>query len=284
LRSAISVFGTAPYVLSQSSNASIDGEITDPNGAMVQGAHVVLISKDTKGSSTFVSDANGHYTFRNVLPGAYKLSVTAQSFGEYVQDGILVRVGYPIRQNVQLTLETTTQRVEVNADASPLNFENAELRGSIDPQVIEEVPLLVAGSMRSAANFASLLPGVARGSGDAAGAHVNGGQSQTGIVVLDGVALYNSSGTQGLTGAILDFPQSPDLISEFQVLTGAGCAFAATTAVWRRNFHRVPSNPIILRICTVPRRRHFQWVALAIRLIPRPSSVQPLVETSARAM
>ena len=39
------------------------------------------------------------------------------------------------------------------------------------------------------------------------------------VVVLDGIALYNSSGTQGLTGAVLDFPQSPDVISEFQVLT-----------------------------------------------------------------
>ena len=216
---AISVLGTASSVLSQSNNASISGEITDQNGAVVQGAHVVLTSKDTKESSTFVSDVNGLYSFRNVVPGAYELSVTAQGFGEYVQDGVLVRVGYPIRQNVQLKLETTIQRVVVDADASPLNFENAELRGSIDPQVIQEVPLLVSGSIRSAANFASLLPGVVRGSGDVAGAHVNGGQSQTGIVVLDGVALYNSSGTQGLTGAVLDFPQSPDLVSEFQVLT-----------------------------------------------------------------
>src|SRR5256886_4792165 len=216
---AISVLGTASSVLSQSNNASISGEITDQNGAVVQGAHVVLTSKDTKESSTFVSDVNGLYSFRNVLPGAYKLSVTAQGFGEYVQDGVLVRVGYPIRQNVALKLESTTQQVEVIADASPLNFENAELRGSIDPEVIQDVPLLVSGSIRSAANFASLLPGVVRGSGDVAGAHVNGGQSQTGIVVLDGVALYNSSGTQGLTGAVLDFPQSPDLISEFQVLT-----------------------------------------------------------------
>jgi hypothetical protein len=216
---AVSVLGSAPFVLSQSSNASINGEIMDQNGAVVQGAHVVLTSKDTKESSTFVSDANGLYSFRSVVPGAYKLSVTAQGFGEYVQEGILVRVGYPIRQNVQLKLQSTIQRVEVEADVSPLNFENAELRGSIDPQVIQEVPLLVSGSIRSAANFASILPGVVRGTGDAAGAHVNGGQSQTGIVVLDGIALYNSSGTQGLTGAILDFPQSPDVISEFQVLT-----------------------------------------------------------------
>ena len=216
---AISLLGAAPYLLSQSNNASIDGEITDPNGAVIPGAQVVLTSKDTKVTSTFVSDGSGLYSFRNVVPGTYQLTITAQGFGQYVQDGILVRVGYPIRQNVQLKLEATSQRVEVAADASALNFENAELRGSIDPQVIQEVPLLVSGSMRSAANFASILPGVVRGSGDAAGAHVNGGQSQTGIVVLDGIALYNSSGTQGLTGAILDFPQSPDVISEFQVLT-----------------------------------------------------------------
>ena len=216
---AVSILGAAPLILAQSNNASIDGEITDPGGAVVQGAQVVLTSTDRKQSSTFVSDANGLYSFRNVFPGTYQLTITAQGFGQYVQDGILVRVGYPIRQNVQLKLEASTQRVEVAADASALNFENAELRGSIDPQVIQEIPLLVSGSIRSAANFASLLPGVVRGSGDVAGAHVNGGQSQTGIVVLDGIALYNSSGTQGLTGAVLDFPQSPDLISEFQVLS-----------------------------------------------------------------
>ncbi|HVZ16495.1 MAG TPA: carboxypeptidase-like regulatory domain-containing protein, partial [Terriglobales bacterium] len=208
-----------PALWAQSNNASIVGVITDPNDALVPGAQITLTSKDTNQTSNFVSDANGYYSFQNVLPGTYQLTITAPGFAQYAQDGILVRVGYPIRLNVQLKLETSSQQVEVAANASALNFENAELRNSIDPQVIKEVPLLVSGSMRSAANFASILPGVVRGSGDAAGAHVNGGQSQTGIAVLDGIALFNSSGTQGLSGAINDFPQSPDVISEFQVLT-----------------------------------------------------------------
>src|SRR5947208_13302759 len=132
---AISVLGTASSVLSQSNNASISGEITDQNGAVVQGAHVVLTSKDTKESSTFVSDVDGLYSFRNVLPGAYKLSVTAQGFGEYVQDGVLVHVGYPIRQNVQLKLETTIQRVVVDTDASQLHYENLHLRANTVSQL-----------------------------------------------------------------------------------------------------------------------------------------------------
>jgi hypothetical protein len=140
---AILILASAPCLFSQSNNASIDGVITDPNGAVVQGANVVLTSKDTNQKSSFVSDPSGLYSFRNVVPGTYLLGVTAQGFGEYVQDGILVRVGYPIRQNIQLKLQATTQKVEVSADASALNFENAELRNSIDPEVIEQVPLLV---------------------------------------------------------------------------------------------------------------------------------------------
>src|SRR5260370_10626999 len=147
------MLGPAPLVLSQSNNASIDGEITDPNGAAVARASVDLRSKETNVSSHFVSDANGLYSFRNVVPGTYQLKVKAQGFGEYVQDDIMVRVGYPIRQNIALKLESTTQHVEVSADASPLNFENAELRSIIDPQAIDDVPLQFSVSIRYAANF-----------------------------------------------------------------------------------------------------------------------------------
>src|SRR5215467_12174953 len=155
---AVAFLGMTPYIMAQSNNASVDGEVHDPSRAAVVGAKVLLTSQDTKESSTFITDSNGLYSFRNVVPGTYQLRVTAAGFGEYLQDGILVRVGYPIRQNVELKLESTTQHVEVTADASPLNFESAELRDSIDPQVILDVPLLVSGSIRSAANFASLLP------------------------------------------------------------------------------------------------------------------------------
>ena len=79
---AMSVLAAAPYVLSQSNNASVDGVVHDPKGAVVAGAQVVLTSQDTKQSSTFVSDNNGLYSFRNVVPGTYQLRVTAPGFGE----------------------------------------------------------------------------------------------------------------------------------------------------------------------------------------------------------
>jgi len=100
---------TITTLRAQSNNASITGEITDPNGAVIQGAKVTLISKDTKQTSNYVSDGNGYYSFRNVLPGTYQLSITASGFAQYTQESILVRVGYPIRQDVQLKLQATAQ-------------------------------------------------------------------------------------------------------------------------------------------------------------------------------
>ena len=69
---AVLTLSAAPFLCSQSNNASIDGEITDPSGGVVPGANVTLVSKDTKETSTFVSDANGLYSFRNVVPGTYR--------------------------------------------------------------------------------------------------------------------------------------------------------------------------------------------------------------------
>ena len=106
---------TITNLRAQSNNASITGEISDPKGAVIQGAQVTLTSKDTKQTSNYVSDGNGFYSFRNVLPGTYQLTVIAAGFGEYTQEGILVRVGYPIRQDVHLKLQATSQSVDVAA-------------------------------------------------------------------------------------------------------------------------------------------------------------------------
>jgi len=57
------VLGIAPYMMAQSNNASVDGEIHDPQGAVVAGAKVVLTSQDTKQSSTFIADSNGLHDF-----------------------------------------------------------------------------------------------------------------------------------------------------------------------------------------------------------------------------
>ena len=175
-------------VFSQTNNALLNGQVTDPQGAVVSGARAVLVSKDTATSRTFTTDLSGYFAFPDVLPGTYQLQVTATGFTTFAQDNILVRVGYPVQVNVKMSLGTTNEKVEVSANASALNYENAEIRQGIDPQVIEDVPLLVSSGIRSAADFTLILPGVTRGEGEnrIVSASINGGQQSAGAAILDG--------------------------------------------------------------------------------------------------
>jgi hypothetical protein len=206
-------------LLSQINNAGVDGLITDSQGAVVPGANAALVSKETATSSTFVTDKTGYYTFPAVVPGNYQLRVTAQGFTVFVEDDIVVRAGFPVRVNVRLRVGSMTEKVEVKGEATALNFENAEIRQGLDPKVIQDVPLEVNGGLRAAANFATLLPGVTRGTGEVWAAQINGGQAQNGNLVVDGMSMYTPNGVPGLTDAAGEFPLSPDSLSEFQVAT-----------------------------------------------------------------
>jgi hypothetical protein len=220
--------------------------VTDPSGAVVPGAELTLTSEETGLAKHYTADRDGLYTFPNIPSGIYDLQAAKQGFRDYIQKGIAVRVGAILRQDVTLQVGQAAQKVEVRANASPLNFENGERKEGVNPETIKELPLLVAGSIRSSAAFVSLLPGVTQGSADTTSVHMNGAQQYAGEAILDGVSLVNPSGGNGIFSAFSDFPQSPDMIGEFQVLssnylpqygTSAGATFIMSIRSGTDAFH-----------------------------------------------
>jgi hypothetical protein len=137
-------------------NGSISGTITDPSGAVVPKVELTLRAIATGEVANATSSPDGLYSFSNITAGAYELSAQSSGFQTFVQKGILVRINESVRLDVRLELGQTGQRVEVTANASPLNFENAQLVQGVTPQAIKDLPLLVSGAIRSAAQFAIL--------------------------------------------------------------------------------------------------------------------------------
>jgi hypothetical protein len=122
--------------------------------------------------------------------------------------------------DVQLEVGAVEQTVEVVANASPLNFDNATRQEGVAPETINDLPLIVSGSPRNAAQFAVLLPGVnTGGTNNAFDARINGGLQSGDEAIMDGVSMQQ--GTMSQTGMISfwDFRMTPDMISEFKVLT-----------------------------------------------------------------
>jgi len=205
--------------MAQSTNASLSGTVMDSTGATVPGAGLTLTAQETGAVAKFKTGSDGLYRFDNLPIGTYSLQVTASGFQTYLQSGIKVHQGDSLRQDVSLQVGSSTQRIEVSATASQLNYETAEHKEGVNPETIGELPLLVSGAIRSAGNFVNLLPGVARGAGDTTTDRINGSQQYAASVVLDGASLLNPSGGNGMWSAVYDFPQSPDNISELKALT-----------------------------------------------------------------
>jgi hypothetical protein len=218
---AVLVLLSSFLAFGQSYNATVSGMVTDPSGAAVPGAQLTLTSV-TKGSvAKATSGPDGLYTFPNLLPGTYELRASAKGFGDYVQTGIELSMNANVRQDVKLQMGTAIERVQVSANVTLLNTETAEQKGSISPEILQDLPIEVLGTVRSAANFAILMPGVTTGGGgNPFDARINGGLQSGDEAVLDGVSLAEGLMSQsGMVSIQTDFPTSPDMVSELSVLT-----------------------------------------------------------------
>ena len=111
---------------SQSSNASISGVVTDSSNATVAGAQLNLQSLDSAAVSKATSSEGGFFSFPNLPSGSYQLKVSAKGFKDFIQTGIVLHLNDSVTLPVALEVGSASQTIEVNANASPLNFENGD--------------------------------------------------------------------------------------------------------------------------------------------------------------
>src|SRR5215210_7663364 len=79
-------------VFGQEFRGTITGNITDPNGAAVAGATVVVKNVDTNVSQTITTNEDGAYTVPFLLPGKYSITVTNEGFKTSTQENINLNV------------------------------------------------------------------------------------------------------------------------------------------------------------------------------------------------
>ena len=95
---------------------SISGTVTDANGAEVAGAQVVLSTGDTQPKRTLATNADGFFSFDDVEPGTYGLTVVSAGFSPWVAAGIVLHEGesYDVPRIV-LKVATATMNIDVIA-------------------------------------------------------------------------------------------------------------------------------------------------------------------------
>src|SRR5688572_26810207 len=102
-----------------SSTGTIQGRVTDAQGAVLPGVTVIATSPSLIQPQTTVTSETGNYRFPAVPPGTYELSYELSGFNTFKRSGISITLGFTGNVNVELALATLQETVTVSG-ASPV--------------------------------------------------------------------------------------------------------------------------------------------------------------------
>jgi hypothetical protein len=137
------------------STGSIVGTVTDPTGAVISGAKVLITDKGTNHVITMTTTSSGAYASGALTPGEYVVRVEGKGFKTF-EGTIAVEVGVTASGNFKLQLGEAGQVVEVQATELQVNTEQATVQGVINTEQIENLPV----NGRNFLDLAQLEPGV----------------------------------------------------------------------------------------------------------------------------
>src|SRR5205807_2576522 len=86
------------------STATLKGTVTDPKGAVIPGATVVVRNQATSLERTAQTDSEGNYQIAALPVGAYRVDVRAQGFQSTAVTGLTIEVARTVVQNFQLQI------------------------------------------------------------------------------------------------------------------------------------------------------------------------------------
>lgn len=158
--------GSVTAMAQSASTGTISGQITDQQGAVIGGAEIKVTDISTNITARAVSNDAGRYTFVNVAPGTYNITVSKAGFSTFQVGAQQVIVGQVLTINAPLEVGATTTTVEVTATAgAELQVTNATVGQTLTEQPLTYLPNI----SRDASTFAVLQPGVSP-NGSVAGA------------------------------------------------------------------------------------------------------------------
>ncbi|HEX3559774.1 MAG TPA: TonB-dependent receptor [Pyrinomonadaceae bacterium] len=149
-----------PHAFAQSlgSAGTVTGVVTDPNGAVVPGAVVKIENPVTGYNRTVNTDKDGAFSFGNVPPNTYQVTVAASGFSPS-QEHLEVRTSVPISLKVALTVAGADTEVTVTDTLNTIeNVPTAHT--DVDQTLINRLPMRSPGSGLSEA-ITQAAPGVA---------------------------------------------------------------------------------------------------------------------------
>ena len=202
----------------QAVSGTISGTIVDQQGQVIPGATITVVNEATNDNRVAVSDTAGNFQVTNLMPGAYTVRVTMDSFRALERKNIVLSAAERLSVG-SLTLEVGSvgETVTVEARGSQVNTAETQHSGVITATQIEQVQVLG----RDVTSIMRLLPGVRyENTVDSLGMsfgtdvpNVGGSRRDWSNVIVDGV-VANEVGASNLMAQQINL----DAIAEVKIL------------------------------------------------------------------
>ena len=227
------VFCSSPALHAQTATTgTVVGTVTDRSGATVAEAVVTLRNTGTNNEGTQTTTSTGEFTFVNVSPGLYRITVKKQGFRTSDVTSLSVDVAKSYTVNVVLELGEVTETVTVLTEArAELQTTDAQVGDVVGGTTLVRLPTL----QRNASELLTLQPATtpydtpATGGFGNRGGSVAGARSDQNSVTLDGIDITDN--TVGGGAAATNFiPTGVESLEEFKVgVTDANAAFGRSS-------------------------------------------------------
>jgi hypothetical protein len=145
----------APSALGQAVYGSILGTVTDPSGAAVPNAKVTVTSQTKNVSTDTTTNESGNYTVTHLIPDIYSIRIEGAGFKVLQFKDIVVNADTGVPVNAQFQVGSTSEQVEVTAEAPQLKTDRSDVAIEFNTKYVEELPIL----NRNFTSFELLSPG-----------------------------------------------------------------------------------------------------------------------------
>jgi hypothetical protein len=191
----LAVLLVAGHLIGQSERGTISGTVRDASGAVVPQVKVTVTNTATNQPVEVETNDSGDFSVADLRVGTYNVRADKAGFRPAAITGLTLDAAASVRADFNLQLGQSQQVVEVQAAVVQLNSEDSKTTVTINQKLVDTLPLVVGGAVRSPFDLAALTPESKNIGGDA-GFALGGGQAASYGATLDGVSVGTSRALQ----------------------------------------------------------------------------------------